>query len=72
VQINSHSSQALEIQNQIIRKMTPGQRLAIAQELYETAWEIKKSALRALHPEWTEEEIFKRTRRIFVTGYAGN
>jgi hypothetical protein len=62
----------LEIQNQIIRKMTPGQRLAIAQELYQTAWEIKKSALKALHPDWTDEEILQRTRRIFVTGYAGD
>lgn len=70
--MSRHAEEAERVQNEIIRKMTPTQRLAIADKLYQTAWEIKKSGLKALHPDWTEEEIVKRTRRIFVTGYAGD
>jgi hypothetical protein len=44
-------AEADHIQREIIRKMTPAQKFAIARELYDTAWEIKKSALRAQHPD---------------------
>jgi hypothetical protein len=52
--------------------MTPAQKFAIARELYDTAWEIKKSALRAQYPEWTDEQVLARVKRIFTTGYAGD
>lgn len=52
--------------------MTPGKRLSTAMALYQTAWEIKKSGLRSLHLDWTEEAILARVRRVFVTGYAGD
>ncbi len=67
-----HVAEAERIQREIIRKMTPAQKFAIARELYDTAWEIKKSALRAQYPEWTDEQILARVKRIFTTGYAGN
>lgn len=67
----SHRCEAAAIQDEIIRNMTPARRLEIAQGLYETAWEIKKSGLRIQHPDWTEEEIAAKLRRIFLTGYAG-
>jgi len=67
-----HVAEADRIQREIIRKMTPAQKFAIARELYDTAWEIKKSALRAQYPEWTDEQILARVKRIFTTGYAGN
>jgi hypothetical protein len=70
--MSPHAKKAEDIQNDLIRKMTPAKRLAIALDLYRTAWEIKKSGLRHLHPEWTEEAIEARTRRIFLTGYAGD
>lgn len=69
--MSQHSEEAEKRQNEIIRKMTPAQRLGIAQELYQTAWEIKKSGIKAMHPDWSEEKIGAHTRRIFVTGYAG-
>jgi hypothetical protein len=37
-----HVAEADLIQREIIRKMTPAQKFAIARELYDTAWEIKK------------------------------
>jgi hypothetical protein len=51
--------------------MTPAQKFAIAQGLYDTAWEIKRAALRQQHPEWTDWQVLARVRRIFTTGYLG-
>lgn len=64
-------SEAEAIQTALIRKMTPGRRLEIAQSMYNTAWEFKAAWLRSQHPDWSEEEVQQTTRRIFVTGYAG-
>ena len=36
-----HVAEADRIQREIIRKMTPAQKFAIARELYDTAWEKK-------------------------------
>jgi len=70
--MSSHEQKAEALQKELIRNMTPGERLSTAMALYETAWEIKKSGLRSLHPDWTEEAVEARTRRTFVTGYAGD
>jgi len=70
--MSAHQLKAEELQKELIRKMTPGQRLSTALALYQTAWEIKKSGLRSLHPDWTEDALQARTRRVFVTGYAGD
>ena len=67
-----HVAEAERIQREIIRKMTPAQKFAIAGELYKTAWEIKRAALRKQHPDWTEEQVLARVKRIFTTGYAGD
>ena len=67
-----HIAEAERIQREIIRKMTSAQKFAIARGLYETAWEIKQAALRTQHPDWTEEQVLARVRRIFTTGYAGD
>ena len=67
-----HVAEAERIQREIIRKMTPAQKFAIARELYDTAWEIKRSALRTQHPEWTDDQVLARVKRIFTTGYAGD
>jgi hypothetical protein len=67
-----HVAEADRIQREIIRKMTPAQKFAIAGELYKTAWEIKRSALRAQHPDWTNDQVLDRVKRIFTTGYAGD
>ena len=62
---------AESVQNDLIRRMTPGRRLQIAQELYETAWQIKVAGLRHQHPAWSDAEIHAKCRRVFLTGYAG-
>jgi hypothetical protein len=68
----SHEKRADEIQRELIRKMSPSRRLAIASELYVAAWELKKGAMKLQHPDWSEAEVAARLRRIFLTGYAGD
>ena len=66
-----HVHQGKQAQDEILRAMSPGRRLQIAQELYETAWQIKAAGLRRQHPDWPEEFLLAKLRRVFVTGYAG-
>lgn len=66
-----HVCEAEDLQAALIRKMTPGRRLEIARDLYETAWNLKKAGLRAQHPDWSEQQIAAKLRRVFLTGYAG-
>jgi len=66
-----HLRRAVEAQDEILRTMTPGRRLQVAQELYETAWQLKAAGLRREHPDWPEERVMGTVRRVFVTGYAG-
>lgn len=58
-------------QEDFIAQLPPSRRLQIAQELFQTAWELKRSGLRAQYPHWTEEQIRAKARQVFITGYAG-
>lgn len=66
-----HSRRAEDAQDETLRAMSPGRRLQVAQELYETAWQLKAAGLRREHPDWPEERVMGKLRRVFVTGYAG-
>ena len=46
--------------------MTPEQKLRISLRLYYSAKELKASALRDQHPEWSEEKIGKKVKEIFM------
>ncbi len=70
--LTDHAQHAVQLQNDLIRRMTPGRRLEIALSLYAAAWEIKAGWLRSRHPTWDEAEVFKATRSVFLTGYAGS
>lgn len=50
----------------ILRAMTPEQRLQAASRLYHSARELKAAALRARHPDWSEEEIQRAVREAFL------
>ncbi len=52
----------------ILRKMTPEERIRRAFSLYEFAWLLKSRALRVSSPEATEAEINSRVRAIFLHG----
>jgi len=70
-EISSHALAAEQMQAELIRRMSPGRRLEIARELYETAWQLKEAGLRRQYPDWSDAEIRAKCRRVFVTGYAG-
>jgi len=48
------------------RRMTPAQKLALANDLYWQARALKAAWLRARHPSWTEDAIDARVREIFL------
>lgn len=70
-QADDHVAAAERMQDEIIRKMTPARRLEVARGLYETAWKLKAAGLRHQHPDWSEEQVLAKVRRVFLTGYAG-
>lgn len=55
-----------EVQQKILRAMTPAQKLRAAQQLWESAWQLKAAALRAQHPDWSEEAIQHAVREAFL------
>lgn len=54
------------VQIEIYRKMTAQQKLEIANNLYWTARELKAMAIRDDHSDWTEEQVQKKVREIFL------
>ncbi|MGB2643188.1 MAG: hypothetical protein WA853_03345 [Candidatus Acidiferrum sp.] len=50
----------------VLQAMTPGQKLRAAERSYWSARQLKAAALRAEHPDWTEEAIQQAVRRIFL------
>jgi hypothetical protein len=51
---------------QILRAMTPAQKLRAAQRLWESARQLKAAGLRMQHPDWTEEQIERAVREAFL------
>lgn len=51
---------------EILRAMSPAQKLRAAEQLYHSAWQLKAAALRAEHPDWTDEAIRRAVRMIFL------
>ncbi len=66
-----HVQRATQAQDERIRAMSPKRRLEVAQELYDTAWQLKVAGLRREHPDRSDQQIFAQARRVFLTGYAG-
>ncbi len=53
-------------QIRIFQSMTPEQKLRLALRLYDSARRLRACALRQQHPDWTEEQISKKVREIFL------
>ncbi|MEX2577653.1 MAG: hypothetical protein WD342_01235 [Verrucomicrobiales bacterium] len=49
-----------------LRVLTPAQKLAAASDLYWSARALKASALRNLHPDWSEDRVQKEVRQCFL------
>jgi predicted phosphoadenosine phosphosulfate sulfurtransferase len=48
------------------RAMTQAERLRQAERLYWSARRLREAHERTLHPDWTDEQIRDRVRRIFL------
>ncbi len=53
-------------QIEAFRRMSPAEKLALAARLWFEARELKAAALRARHPEWTEDEVQRKVRDVFL------
>jgi len=52
--------------HQVLQAMSPTQKLRAAERLYYSARQLKKAALRAQHPDWTDEAIRQAVRNIVL------
>jgi hypothetical protein len=53
-------------QFEALRRMPPERRLALAEQLYWFARELKAAGLRVHHPDWSEEQVTCEVRRLFT------
>ena len=56
----------VDIQNQILAKMSPGKKLEVAMQLYYSARELKAAGVRADHPDWDEKQVQQAVREAFL------
>jgi hypothetical protein len=49
----------------IYRRMTPGRRLEVAEQLYWSARHLKTAWLRAQHPDWSDEQVAQAVTQNF-------
>jgi hypothetical protein len=54
-----------EIQNEILSKMTPTEKIRLALMLYYSAWELKTGWLKQIHNDWSDNQIEQEVKRIF-------
>jgi hypothetical protein len=53
---------------EVLRQKTPAERLAISHGMWRFARELLRSALRAQHPDWSEEQICQEMARRLSHG----
>lgn len=59
-------TQAEEIQSQIYSKMSYTQKWQEFLKIKEAAWAIKAAGIRSQHPDWEEQKIQEKVRKIFL------
>ena len=57
---------ALEAQARAIRAMSVEQKLAVARQLRQTAWELAAAGVRMRHPDLPEADVQARVRHLFL------
>lgn len=65
VHLSSMSSSAADLQLQLVRAMTPEQKLRLSQALRDSAWAFKAAWIRTSQPELTEPAVQEAVRRLF-------
>ena len=54
-----------DVQTEVLKRMSPGQRLKAAMRLYWSARRLKAGWIRQHHPDWTKEQVEKAVREAF-------
>jgi len=55
-----------KLQDEILRQMTPQQKLEVAMNLYYSARELKSAWIRQLHEDWSDQQVEEAVREVFV------
>jgi hypothetical protein len=55
-----------ELQFEILRRMTPERRLALAEGMYWMAHQMKTAWIRQQHQDWSDEQVGREVARIFL------
>ncbi len=55
-----------KLQDEILRQMTPQQKLDLSMSLYYSARELKSAWIRQLHQDWSDQQVEEAVREIFV------
>lgn len=55
-----------DTQTQLLKKMTPEQKLNLAQQLYNSARQLKEAGVRMQHPDWDEAQVKQAVREAFL------
>ncbi len=50
----------------IFRKMRPERKLELAAEFNRSARELKQAALRSQHPDWSDAQVRRKARELFL------
>jgi len=53
-------------QTELLKKMTPAQKLNLAQRLYNSARQLKEAGIRMRYPDWDEAQVQKAVREAFL------
>ncbi len=53
-----------DLHDEILRRLTPEEKLAVAHQLRETAWELTAAGIRLRHPELSEDAVQARVRTV--------
>ena len=55
-------------QTELLKKMTPEQKLNLSQQLYNSARQLKEAGIRMQHPDWDETQVQQAVREAFLYG----
>jgi hypothetical protein len=55
-----------DIELQRLRDMTASEKVAVMHSLWRQAWALKAAGVRALHPEWSAEQVEASVRSLFA------
>ena len=54
----------LDQETDLLRRMTPAEKLAVMQALIRQAYELKAAAVRVRWPDLSEQEVWSKTRSL--------